>query len=140
MWKIKLTLRSGVVIYLGDVRSHQPGWANCDPAGIVKLEFSFLGRDEKGQDIPYTLVMSGMKEYNFFVEAMQAVGSNRGMKIKGLWFLGKTPDEKITGFVLKESVMALNSEVGKEYHGMPTVGWKQGIIGDKVISLVNRGL
>lgn len=138
MWKIQITLRGGSVITLGDVRSGSPGWAACDPAGIVKLVFEFLGRDEKGQDIHYVLVMSGMTEYNFFVEAMKAVGSSAGPVVKGLWFLGKKPDGKVTGFALKDSVIAINSDAGKEYHGTPTVGWKKGIVEGSPICRVSR--
>lgn len=141
MWKIIVTLRGGTVVALGDVRSGKPGWADCDPAGIAKIEFNFLGRDGEGKDVPYTLIMSGMLEYNFFVEAMKPVGSNKGIVVKGLWFLGKKPDgQNITGFALKESIMAVNALVGKEYHGTPTVGWKTGIIEGEPICRVFRSL
>jgi hypothetical protein len=128
-----------MVLILNDVRSNNPGWAECDPAGIFKLEFSFLGKDMvTGKDVSYDLTMSGMKEYNFFVEAMRGIGKGRTV-VKGLWFMGKIPNNnRITGFVLRDKILSLNTEVGKEYLGMSTIGWKKGIIGDEIVSAVLR--
>jgi hypothetical protein len=65
------------------------------------------------------------------------IGGNT--KIKGMWFLGKIPaTNRIVGFVLGDQIVGLQSDDGKEYHGMPTVGWKKGIAGGKVISSVVR--
>lgn len=138
MWKILLLLEGGLSHVTADVRLGNPGWADCRPSGIVGIDFSFLGKDEKGKDIPYLLQMRGMKEYNFFVEAMRGVMGGKTI-IKGLWFLGKIPESnKITGWVLKDKILRLNSVEGHEYSGTPTVGWKTGIIGDKMISEVRR--
>ena len=138
MWKIKILLEAGLTHLLNDVRSGNPGWADCQPSGILGIAFEFLGKDEKGKDIPYLLQMGGMREYNFFVEAMRAVGGNKTI-IKGLWFLGKVPESnKITGWVLKDKILRLNSVEDHEYSGMATVGWKKGIIGDRVVSEVRR--
>jgi hypothetical protein len=140
MWKIKLILEGNLSHVLNDVRSGNPGWTECQPSGIVRIEFPFLGRDENGKDISYLLTMNGMREYNFFVEAMRGVGSGRTV-VKGLWFLGKIPlSNTITGWVLKDKILRLNAVEGQEYSGTPTVGWKAGIIGDKVISEVRRVL
>jgi hypothetical protein len=140
MWKIRLTLQNNKTLELNDVRSSVPGWSDCEPSGIEKLEFTFPGKDEHtGKETPHTLVMSGMKEYNFFVEAMKSLSGNSRVKIQALWFMGKLPgSNRITGFVLKDSVLALNTTIGKEYQGMPTGGWKKGIIGNKVVSTVIR--
>ena len=115
------------------------GWAECDPAGILKLEFSFLGKDiVTGKDVSYDLIMSGMTEYNFFVEAMRGIGKGK-TEVKGLWFMGKIPNSnRITGFVLRDKILSLNTEVGKEYSGMSTVGWKKGIVGNEVVSTILR--
>jgi hypothetical protein len=139
MWGIKLTLEGNMTHVLNDVRSGNPGWSDCNPSGILKIEFPFIGKNGTGKDIPYLLLMSGMKEYNFFVEAVKGLSSNSKVNIKGLWFMGKLPNSnRVTGFVLKESVLVLNTEVGKEYQGFSTVGWKTGIIGGKVVSTVIR--
>jgi len=142
VWKIKLLLEGGLIHILNDVRSGNPGWANCSPSKISRIEFSFLGRDEfTGKDIPYKMVLAGMKEYNFFVEAVRGVSGRDKTKIKGLWFMGKVPGgNQIKGFVLKESILSLNTVVGQEYHGFSTVGWKTGLVGDKVVSTIVKGV
>jgi len=141
MWKIKLLLEGGLIHVLGDVRSGNPGWAQCNPSKILRIEFPFFGRDEfTGKDVPYKMVLAGMKEYNFFVEAVRGVSGRGKTKIKGLWFMGKLPNsDRIRGFVLKESIMSLDTIVGQEYHGISTVGWKTGSVGDKVVSTIIRG-
>ena len=137
MWQIRLVLNGGMTHLLPDVRGNNPGWNSCQPSGLLGLDFSFLGRDDHGKDIEYFLQMRGMREYNFFVEAM--MGFNGKKKIQGLWFLGKLPDvPRVTGWVLKDMILRLNAPEGQEYSGMPTVGWKSGMIGDKVISEVRR--
>lgn len=140
MWKIKLILEGNFFHVLNDVRSGNPGWTDCRPSGILMMEFPFLGRDENGKDISYLLRMSGMKEYNFFVEAMRGVMGGKTI-VKGLWFLGKIPESNmITGWVIKDKILRLNAVEGQEYSGTATVGWKTGIIGDKPISEVRRML
>lgn len=139
MWKIKLSLISGLSHELNDVRSNSPGWAECQPPSIEKLTFSFQGKDPKsGLNHSYELILAGMERYNFFVEASRSILGGK-TKIQGLWFLGKIPNtNKITGFVLKESVIQINAIDGKEYSGVATVGWKQGVSNGKAFSNVIR--
>lgn len=137
MWKIKLYLQNGLTHILNDVRSGRPGWAECSPGGITKLEFSFLGTIN-GKQIPLMIVLSGMEKYNFFVEAIQGVGTNV-INIKGIWFLGKKfNDDKIEGFVIGDSIRKINSFEGKEYNGFGTVGWKEGISQEKSFAMITR--
>ena len=132
MWHIKLVLEGNLTHELGDVRSGKPGWAECQPSGIKRLEFPFIGK-VNGKNVPLTILLEGMEEYNFFVEAMRAIGSGN-TKIKGLWFLGKIPGKnRIVGFVVSDTCKTVNASIGKEYNGLSTVGWKKGIIGEKVI-------
>jgi hypothetical protein len=139
MWKIVLTLANGLKHTLNDVRTGKPGWGECQPSGIEKIEFSFEGKNmDTGKKDSYDLVLSGMSEYNFFVEAMRSV-SGRKTTIKGMWFLGKVPlTNKIVGFVLGDQIAQIQSNIGEEYNGLPTVGWKKGIVGGKVIHSVIR--
>jgi hypothetical protein len=138
MWKIKITLEGNLTHELGDVRSGRPGWAECNPSKITKMVFPFIGKID-GKDIPLELILSGMEKYNFFVEAMRGVGKNATM-VKGLWFLGKIPfEDKVVGFVVKDSCKIVNAVYGKEYNGFSTVGWKTGTVGDKVVSVM-RGI
>ena len=139
MWKIHLTLANGMSHVLNDVRTGKPGWAECQPSGIEKLEFSFEGKNmDTGKKDSYHLILSGMKEYNFFVEAMRSISGGK-TTIKGMWFLGKLPDSnKIMGFVLADQIASVVSIDGQEYHGTATVGWKKGIVGGKVLYSVTR--
>lgn len=137
MWKIQLNLEHNLVIKLGDVRSGKPGWAECQPPGIVSLLFPFVGAVRDVQE-PLSIFMSGMDYYNFFVEASKPIGGN-SFSIKGMWFLGKTVDNRVTGFVIGDTCKPINTVFGKEYHGTKTVGWKKGVVGGKVISDLRRG-
>jgi hypothetical protein len=131
VWRIKLTLEGNFVHELGDVRSGKPGWAECQPSGILKVEFPFVGK-VNGKNTPLRLILSGMEEYNFFVEAMRPIGSGN-TNIKGMWFLGKVPKEnRVIGFVVGDTCKKVNAFVGQEYHGTRTAGWKKGIVGGKV--------
>lgn len=137
MWKIKLTLEGGLTHTTNDVRTGNPGWADCRPSGIESIEFDFIGKEE-GRDTKCKIVLAGMSEYNFFVEAIRSVIGSK-TTIKGLWFLGKVPGtNRITGFVIRDRVQIINTIVGQEYSGTPTVGWKKGIVGGKVISTMGR--
>lgn len=137
MWRLKLFLRDGKTHELGDVLSGMPGWAECQPGGILKIQFSFVG-NTKGKNIPLCIILSGMEKYNFFIEATKAIGGNK-IHIKGIWILGKIPNEnKIEGFLIANNVEKINTFEGKEYRGTPTLGWKEGILGEKVGSFLQK--
>lgn len=139
LWKINLFLENGLVIALGDVRTSKPGWGESDLVKILRMEFSFMGK-EYGKEQPMKLILAGMKEYNFFVEAMRSVMNNK-VTIKGLWFLGKLPgSNKITGFVIQDSIKIVNATEGHEFNGGTTAGWKQGIPGTVVSTIVKEVL
>ena len=138
MWKIRLMLEGGLTHTLNDVRSGNPGWAECQPSKIEYLTFAFTGKDEiTRKDSSYKIILSGMDEYNFFVEASRSVLGGK-TAIKGLWFLGKIlSTNRVVGFVLKDSILKVNAENGKEYSGFSTVGWKPGVSG-KIIAEIRR--
>ena len=138
MWKIRLMLEGGLSHTLNDVRLGKPGWAECQPSKIEYLTFAFTGKDEiTGKDSSYKIILSGMDEYNFFVEATRGVLGGK-TTIKGLWFLGKIlSTNRVVGFVLKDSILKVNTENGKEYSGFATVGWKSGVSG-KIIAEIRR--
>jgi hypothetical protein len=139
LWKIRLVLQGGLVHVLNDVRRGSPGWSTCEPGGIEKLFFSFEGTDPKtSKKEIYDLILEGMKEYNFFVEASRSLLGGK-TKVKGNWFFGKIPHTNpIVGFVLKDSIIRIQTIDGQEYSGTSTVGWKQGIIGQKVFANIIR--
>lgn len=139
MWKIILTLKDGQILELNDVRKGSPGWADCYPINIIKLSFSFEGVSAEGKKEVFEIVLSGMSEYNFFVEATHNIlGGNA--KIKAFWFMGKMPNSnRIVGFVIKEKVYELNTFEGHEYNDTATSGWKHGFLnGIPSIDLIRR--
>jgi hypothetical protein len=137
MWRIKLVLEGGLVHMTNDVRSGKPGWAECRPSGIERMEFTFKGKEGETES-PLIIVLSGMSEYNFFVEASKSIMGGK-TTIKGLWFLGRIPyTNKVTGFVVRDSVQIINAISGQEYSGFATAGWKKGIVGGKILATMGR--
>ena len=134
MWKIKLSLEGGINYTLNDVRTDSPGWSEYCPGKIEQLNFSFLGKDPNTQkENKYDLCLTGMDEYNFFVEASRSLLKNK-TKILGFWFLGKISRiNRVVGFVIKDSVFKINTINGTEYSGCASSGWKPGIPSDKII-------
>jgi hypothetical protein len=139
MWKIKLTLEGGMIHTLNDVRTDSPGWSECYPGKIEQLNFSFLGKDPNTlKENQYDLCLSGMDEYNFFVEASRSL-LNNSIRILGFWFLGKILKEnKVVGFVIKDRVFEINTINGIEYSGCASSGWKPGIPNSKIIFDIAR--
>jgi len=136
MWKIKLMLEGDLTHTLNDVRLGNPGWADCEPSKIEYLTFEFSGKDEAtGKNEHYKIILSGMDEYNFFVEATRSVVGGK-TTIKGLWFLGKIlASNRVVGFVLRDKILKVQSEIGKEYSGFSTVGWKSGVSGKAMANI-----
>lgn len=139
MWKINLTLEGGLQHATNDVRSGNPGWADCKPSGIKELYFRFLARGKDGKDVPHRVIMRGMKEYNFFVEGFRGIGGKK-TKLRGFWFLGKPPGtDRVIGFCLRsDKITPINTLDGQEYSGIATAGWKAGIVGDKPYCTIVR--
>jgi hypothetical protein len=139
MWTIILTDENGLNIELNDVRSDSPGWSECVLGKIKKLSFSFQGIDALSKiNNCYELVLEGMSEYNFFVEANKNLLKGK-TNILGFWFLGKIPNtNRIIGFVIKDRVLKVNSTVNKEYNGFSSFGWKLGCAGGNVIADIRR--
>lgn len=116
-----------------DIRSNNPGWGDVIFARSLEgLEF-FLPTGHR-------IVLAGMEQYNFFVEATQDMGGGRA-KIEAFYFCGKIPNTKIVEVwrVAQGEVVRTRREFGKEWGGGPTSGWKSGTIGAKVISAFVKG-
>jgi len=107
-----------------DIRHHDPGWASeIFSRPIEMLEF-FLPTGHR-------LVMSGMEQYNFFVEAVQSTRTRGGAKIQAFWFCGKLPGNDVVEMwrVGYGKIIRDRKPWGREWGGGPTSGWKQGISG-----------
>lgn len=113
-----------------DIRHNNPGWGDeTFNRPIDSLEF-FLPTDHR-------IIMSGMEQYNFFVEAAQSL-SGRGASIEAFWFCGKLPSQPVIEMwrVGGGKVVRKREQYGHEWGGQPTFGWKPGMIGSRVISSV----
>ena len=116
-----------------DVRHNNPGWASeLFNRPIEMIEFFLPTR--------HRIVMSGMEQYNFFVEAVQSIRSRNGAEINAFWLCGKIPGKEIVEMwrIGGGKVIRDRKSWGKEWGGGPTRGWKQGVIGNTVISMIAK--
>lgn len=112
-----------------DIRNTNPEWGDeIFNRAIEKIEF-FLPTGHR-------LILSGMEKYNFFVEAIQAMGRGR-TDINAFYFCGKLPDREIVEFwkISNGQIVRDRAPYGREYMGTPTGGWKKGVPG-RVISML----
>lgn len=132
-WRIRVTFAGTLPpkeYVTPDIRNTDPGWASeLFNRPIECLEF-FLPTG-------HVIVLAGMEQYNFFVEAAQSLGS-RSAQIEAFWFCGKLPncDAVKMWRVGKGKVVRQRRPWGKEWGGGPTSGWKPGVSGHLVTKLV----
>jgi hypothetical protein len=131
-WRIKATFADswGPKNYLTpDVRHYNPGWGEeVFRRTIERLEFTL--------PTGHVLIMSGMEQYNFFVEAAESFHRKGNAQIVAFWFCGKLPGQDIVEMwrVGDGKVVRMRAPWGREWGGSPTTGWKLGIVGDTIIS------
>lgn len=131
-WRIRVTFAGKLQpreYITPDIRHNNPGWGDeVFNRAIEKLEF-FLPTGHR-------LVMSGMEQYNFFVEAAQSTKSRAGAQIKAFWFCGKLPGKDIVEMwrVGNGKVVRDRKPWGREWGGGPTRGWKPGELRGKAVS------
>ena len=134
-WRIRATFAGKLLpkeYITPDIRHNNPGWGDeIFNRTIEKLEF-FLPTGHR-------LVMSGMEQYNFFVEAVQSIKGMGSVKIKAFWFCGKLPGKDIVEMwrVGNGKVIRDRKPWGREWGGGPTRGWKAGSSG-KPVSMITK--
>lgn len=114
-----------------DVRRNNPGWGDeVFNRMIERLEF-FLPTGHR-------IVLAGMEQYNFFVEAVQSTRSRNGAEIKAFWLCGKLPKKEIVEMwrIGDGKVIRDRKPWGQEWFCGPTRGWKPGVCGAAVISSI----
>ena len=88
----------------------------------------------------HVIVLSGMAEYCFFVEASQALSKQptARARIEAFWICGRYPETDTVeswrignGRVVRE-----RKRFGAEWGGTPISGWKRGAIGSKPVSVI----
>jgi len=118
-----------------DVRRHNPGWGDeVFNRVIEQLEF-FLPTGHK-------IILAGMEQYNFFVEATQSTRSRNGAEIQAFWLLGKLPGKNVVEAwrVGNGKVIHDKNPWGREWGGGQTRGWKTGLVWHgKVVSKIMMG-
>jgi len=130
-WRIRVVFadRVGPRDYTApDIRHLDPGWGDeILNRTIERLEF-FLPTGHK-------IVMTGMEYYNFFVEAVQSLSSD-ACGIKAFWFAGKLPGCSMVNMwrIGDGKVVHIKKVFGQEWGGLPTRGWKKGLVGGPVSS------
>lgn len=133
-WKIRVTFsgKSLPKTYITpDIRHNNPGWADeAFNRQIESLEF-FIPTGHR-------IVMSGMEQYCFFVEATQSLSGKGNTKIEAFWFCGKHPMKDVVEmWRVEEGKVTRQIKVwGKEWGGSTIRGWKQGEMGNTPISKI----
>jgi hypothetical protein len=136
-WRIKVTFAGKLTpkeYITPDIRNNDPGWGGeLFNRAIEKLEF-YIPTGHK-------IILSGMEQYNFFIEATQDMGGRGSGKvcIDAFWFCGKLPGKNIVEMwkVGNNKVVRMQKPFGHEYGDGPTRGWKTGIPGEYLSQLVN---
>ena len=100
-----------------DIRYNDPGWRANNFRGIQSFTF-WLPNNKY-------VFLSGMEEYNFFIEALQDFGPT--IQLCSVFILGKH-DDKVYGYrVGEQKIQRIESLFGEEYNGTASNGWKHGI-------------
>jgi hypothetical protein len=110
-----------------DIRHKDPGWGDeIFNRTIESLEL-FLPTGHR-------IVLAGMAQYNFFVEAVQSTRSRNGAEIRAFWLCGKLPGKEIVEMwrIGEGKVIRDQKPWGREWGGGPTRGWKPGVKGNPV--------
>lgn len=84
----------------------------------------------------HVIYMSGMEQYNFFVEAAQSKKTKGKAEILAFWLCGKLPGMNLVEMwrVGNGRVVRDRKPFGREWGGHATRGWKQGRPGRAFIS------
>lgn len=106
-----------------DIRRKNPGWGDEVFSRVIERVEFFLPTG-------HVLLLSGMEQYNFFVEAVQPMGGG-GAHLAACWLCGKRPgrDQVDMWRVGGGKVIHDVNPWGVEWHGNPTRGWKPGVPG-----------
>lgn len=103
-----------------DIRRHNPGWGDeVFNRQIESLEF-YLPTGHR-------ILLAGMEQYNFFVEASQSLMSGK-TDIAAFYFCGKVPCLPIVEMWRVGNGKVVRNRIpwGKEWGGGPTSGWRPG--------------
>ncbi|MBA7630058.1 hypothetical protein ES703_37566 [subsurface metagenome] len=132
VWRIRVTFAGKLPpkeYMTPDIRHNDPGWASEILSRPIEMLEFFLPTGHR-------LVMSGMEQYNFFVEAVQSTRTRGGAKIQAFWFCGKLPSRSSRPEPVEwvemwrvgdGKIIRDRRPWGREWGGGPTRGWKPGV-------------
>ncbi len=137
-WRIKVTFAGSLPpkeYITPDIQHTDPGWGSeLFNRMIEKLEF-YLPTGHR-------LVLAGMEQYNFFIEAVQSFGKGcKGRAVmKRICFMGKLPGQNIVDryIIGDRKIWRDRKPLGMEWHGDTTVGWKAGSPGDLISKITDN--
>jgi len=135
-WRIRVTFAGKLSpreYITPDIRHNDPGWASeIFNRPIEMLEFVL--------PTGHRLVMSGMEQYNFFVEAVQSTKTRGKARIQAFWFCGKLPGTDAVEMwrVGDSQVLRDRKPWGREWGGGPTRGWKAGVTSNRYASHIEK--
>ena len=135
-WRMRVTFdeKTGAVEYLTpDVRKNDPGWGGeTFNHTIRRLEF-FLPTGHR-------ILLEGMEQYNFFVEAVQSMSRKASAQIEAFWLCGKLPLVPLVELwrVGNGRIIHDQKPWKREWGGSATTGWKRGAPGEPLVSILTR--
>lgn len=129
-WRIRVTFAGKLPpkeYVTPDIRFNDPGWSSELFGRPIEQMEVFLPTCNK-------IVLAGMEQYNFFVEAIQTSGKRSSTQIEAFWFCGKPLNRNHVEMwrVGNSKVVRLHKAWGKEWDGGHTRGWKQGVSGQPI--------
>jgi len=133
-WRIRVRFGDGLLpqeFISNDVRHENPKWYD-ETFGrtIESLEF-FLPTG-------HVIVLKGMESYNFFVEATADMQGGKA-RIEAFYFCGKLPNKpmvEVWRVQQNKTIVRCQKPFGQEWGGGATSGWKQGLIGNALVSRI----
>lgn len=133
-WRIRARFAGGLPpreYITPDIRRHSPGWGDK----VFNRQIESL---ELCLPTGHRIVLSGMEQYNFFVEASQPLSGGANASIEAFWLCGKIPASAAVEAWRVGNGRVYRSRVpwGREWGGGPTSGWRPGAIGGAVISKI----
>ncbi len=115
-----------------DIRRKNPGWGDEVFNRTIERLRLYLPTG-------HIIILSGMRQYNFFIEAAQGLGGGRA-SIQAFYLCGHYPGRAAVALwrVAPGKVFHHLVAYGAEYNGQATRGWKPGAPG-RPVSVITRG-
>ncbi len=127
-WRYLVQFADGSRHLSRDVRIFDPGWnGQAFQRPVESLQFFLPGG--------HSILLSGMSEYNLFVEASQNLRGGQS-RLEAIWLCGRVPGSDAVEMwcIGQGKIVRQSARYGQEWGGGPTRGWKAGVPGNSVRS------